>query len=52
LSSPAHGIGFGKRADIEHDGSFFLFWRRGELRDPRRSWLASERGGPVNTYVD
>lgn len=25
LCSPAHGIGFGERADIEHDGSFFLF---------------------------
>jgi hypothetical protein len=25
VRSPADGIGFGERADIEHDGSLFLF---------------------------
>jgi hypothetical protein len=32
LCSPADGIGFGEGADIEHDGSLFLFCDKIKMR--------------------
>ncbi len=59
----AHGIGFGERADIEHDGSLFLWCdtnkdapSAAQVQVMRQnncgSELAREGGGSVNTVLD